>query len=84
MPEIIITRDGIIKLLKNLKYHKAAGPDDLAHTVLKELSTEIAPVLQKIYTKSIQTHIIPSDWNMARTSPIFKGGKDRPENYRPI
>jgi len=52
---------------------------------LKELSTEIAPVLQKIYTKSIQTHIIPSDWKKARICPILKkGDKDRPENYRPI
>ena len=85
MPEIIITREVIIKLLKNLKSHKAAGPDDLAPAVLKELSTEIAPALQKIYTKSIQTHIIPSDWKKARICPIFKkGDKDRPENYRLI
>ena len=53
MPEIIITCDGIIRLLKNLKSRKAAGPDDLMPAVLKELSTEIAPVLQKIYSKSI-------------------------------
>lgn len=61
MPEIIITRDGIIKLLKSLKSCKAAGPDDLVPAVLKELSTEIAPVLQKIYSKSIQTHIISTE-----------------------
>ena len=61
MPEIIITRDGIIRLLKNLKSRKAAGPDDLVPAVLKELSTEIAPVLQKIYSKSIQTHIISTE-----------------------
>ena len=61
------------------------GPDDLAPAVLKELSTEIAPVLQKIYTKSIQTHTIPRDWKKARICPIFrKGDKDRPDNYRPI
>ena len=40
-------------LVMNLKSRKAAGPDDLMPTVLKELSTEIAPVLQKIYSKSI-------------------------------
>lgn len=61
MPEIIITRDGIIRLLKNLKSRKAAGPDDLVPAVLKELSTEIAPVLQKIYRKSIQTHVISTE-----------------------
>ena len=42
-------------------------------------------MLQKIYTKSIQTHLIPSDWKKARISPVFKkGDEDRPENYRPI
>ena len=68
-----------------MKSHKAAGPDDLAPAVLKELSTEIAHVPQKFYTKSIQTHIIPSDWKKARICPILKkGDRDRPENYRPI
>ena len=33
----------------------------LVPAVLKELSTEIAPVLQKIYSKSIQTHIISTE-----------------------
>ena len=61
MPETIITCDGIIRLLKNLKSRKAAGPDDLMPAVLKELSTEIAPVLQKIYSNSIQTHIISTE-----------------------
>ena len=48
------------------------GPDDLGSAVLKQVSMEIGPVLQKIYTKSIQTHIIPSDWKKARICPIFK------------
>ena len=72
--EITITREGIVKLLKNLKTNKAAGLDDLAPTVLKGLSAEIAPVLQKSFTKSLQSHIVPSDWKKARISPIFKKG----------
>ena len=35
MPEITITREGIVKLLKNLKTNKAAGPDALAPTKFK-------------------------------------------------
>ena len=85
MPEITVTSEGIVKLLKNLKTNKASGPDNLAPTLLKELSTEIAPILQKIFAKSLHSHIVPNDWKKARISPIFKkGDKDRPENYRPI
>ena len=85
MSEITVTREGIVKRLKNSKTNKAAGQDDLAPTVLKELSTEISPVLQKIFTTSLQSHIAPSDWKKARISAVFKkGDKDRPENYRPI
>ena len=85
MPEITITLEVIVKLLKNLKTNKGAGPDDLAPTVLKELSIEIAPILQKIFAKSLHSQIVPTDWKKACISPIFKkGDKDRPENYRPI
>ena len=57
MLQITITSDGLVKLLKNLKTSKAAGPYDLAPTVLKELSTEIAPILQKIFAKSLHAHM---------------------------
>lgn len=53
VPEITIIREGIVKLLKNLITNKAAGPDDLAPTILKELSTEIASILQKTFAKSL-------------------------------
>ena len=40
---------------------KAASPDDLTPTVLKELSTKIAPILLKIFAKSLHSHIVPTD-----------------------
>ena len=69
MPEIIITREGIIKLLKNLKSHKAAGPDDLAPAVLKELSTEIAMSaaedLHQIYSNPHHTQRLEEGPNLS-------------------
>ena len=49
MPEINITTNGIINLLKNLKPHKAAGPDSIRPKVLKELAPSITPILQIIF-----------------------------------
>ena len=80
-----ISVEGILKLLKNLKPGKAAGPDKLKPRLLQELCNEIAPVLQIIFERSLQTGKIPSDWRKALVAPIFKkGDKSSAANYRPI
>ena len=58
----------------HLKSHKAASPDKLASAVFKELSTVIAPVLQKIFTKSLDTYTVSNDWKKAQITPTFKKG----------
>ena len=45
MPEIKIDLHGVLKLLSYLKPDKAAGPDSIKPVVLKQLKTEIAPVI---------------------------------------
>ena len=47
--KITVDSKGVIKLLNNLNIHKAPGPDGLSARVLKECSSEIAPVLAYIY-----------------------------------
>jgi hypothetical protein len=48
MPDFKFTSNGIEKLLKGLNAHKAPGPDNLSPGLLKELSSEIAPLLQLV------------------------------------
>ena len=80
-----ISTNGIEKLLKNLKPDKAAGPDRIKPIVLKELSEQIAPILQVIYTVSLQTGQVPEDWTSANVAPLYKkGDKSDAANYRPI
>ena len=50
MEDFSISVAGILKLLKNLKPGKAAGPDRLKPILLKELCEEIAPIIQVIGT----------------------------------
>ena len=72
-------------LLDNLQPPKAAEPDGLSPMVLRELSSVIAPALQKIFSKSLSSHQVPEDWKKALVTPIFKkDDKDSPANYRPI
>ena len=59
MPDIEISLNGLLKLLKNLKPGKAAGPDKLKPLLLKELRDEIAPIIKVIFEKSLQTGKLP-------------------------
>ena len=85
MEEFTISCNGILKLLQNLKPFKAAGPDKLKPLLLKELREEIAPIIQIIFERSLQTGKLPADWCKAQVTPIFKkGNKSSAANYRPI
>ena len=59
--------------------------DGISAKVLKIAAPVIAPLLALIFNQSISTGIFPSDWKIARVTPIFKtGAKHDMENYRPI
>ena len=85
MPENSTDLNGVIKLLSNLKPDKATVQDSIRPLVLKQLKTEIAPVICLLFEKSLQTGQLPSDWKKVQVCPLFKkGDKTEPSNYRPI
>ena len=61
MGEITVDPKGVLKLLNGLKVHKAPGPDGLSARVLKECSSEIAPILAYIYNESLAQGNVPDD-----------------------
>ena len=85
MGEITVDPKWVLKLLNNLKIHKASGPDGLSARVLKECSSEIALILALIYNESLAQGTVPDDWRQANVAPIFKKGeKYDVANYRPV
>ncbi|MCG7878558.1 MAG: reverse transcriptase family protein [Candidatus Thiodiazotropha endolucinida] len=85
MPEISISEAGLLKLLKNLKPKKAAGPDRIKPVVLQELRNELVPILKVLLELSLKYGAVPNVWNSANVTPIFKKGeKSTAANYRPI
>ena len=70
MPDISIT-EGIDKLLVSLNPHKAAGSDKFKPIVLQTLQKELAPILQLIFQRSLDTVKLPDIWKEANVSPIF-------------
>ena len=85
MPNIQVTESGVLKLLADLKSSKAAGPDGLHPTVLKEVAPVITPALAFIFQKSLDSSSVPEDWRVANICPLFKkGDRSITTNYRSI
>ena len=85
MGEITVDPKGVLKLLNGFNIHKAPGPDGLSARVLKECSSEIAPILTLIYNESLAQGTVPDDWRQANVAPVFKKGeKYNAANYRPV
>ena len=49
MNEIVVTSEGILKLLMGLKTTKAQGTDEIHPRVLKEAAKEVALILSSIF-----------------------------------
>ena len=83
--DITFSVEGICQLLSELDTNKASGPDEIPPFVLKHCAEEISPVLNVIFTKSLSSGTLPSDWKKANICPVFKKGRqDNACNYRPI
>ena len=55
MPDMSISAGGIDMLFLCLNPHKAAGPDKFKPIVQQTLRKELAPILQLIFQRSIDT-----------------------------
>ena len=85
MPEIVVTQDGVKKLLLDLKKNKASGPDNNPLRILKVAAEPVSYCLQLLFTASLRTGIIPSDWKQANIMPVFKkGDRFKASNYWPV
>jgi len=67
-----INAQKVIKLLKALDVSKATGLDKIPNRLLKIAADVVTTSLTDIFNQSLVTGIFPSDWKMAKVSPIFK------------
>ena len=65
MDDIVVSKDGVTKLLKGLNPSKMLWPDELHPRALKELATELGPVFAYLFQQSIDTGKIPRKWSLA-------------------
>ena len=74
MEDKTVSCKGVVKLLKNLKQHKAAGPNDIPLMLLKEAADEIAPAITLLFQASLNQGNTPSTWRKALVVPIVRKG----------
>lgn len=83
--EDIVSLQGIVAMLLNLKSKTSPGPDGLPNAFLRRYAEVLAPFLACIFRASISSADLPVDWRTARVVPIHKKGDTALiSNYRPI
>jgi hypothetical protein len=85
LEDLITEECDIRRCLLKLDPKKAFGPDGVSPRLLKEGANQLAPVLNKLFNKSLSTGIYPKLWKRANVIPIHKK-KDKAliSNYRPV
>ena len=71
MNDTVISKDGVIKLLKGLNPSKALGPDELHPRVLKELATELGLVFAHLFQQTMDTGESPKERALPNICPLF-------------
>ena len=80
-----ITESFVFKQLKGLKTNNAIGLDRISGRLLRDSADCIAPVVTRLFNRSLQTSAFPAIWKQGKVTTLFKAG-DRTDcnNYRPI
>ena len=83
IPSIII--EYVERQLESLEIGKSTGSDGLSARFLKLSASIIAPILTRLYNRSISNCIFPRIFKLAKVTPVHKKGAIHDKsNYRPI
>ena len=76
----------VLQALRTVDSKKAPGFDGIPTRLITMLAKEIAPCVHHIFSISLSTGCLPTDWKSATVSPVYKerGSRQVPTNYRPI
>ena len=83
--DVHFDRESIKKKIMKLKCSSSSGPDNISSRFLQNHVDSLVTPLSIIFSKSLESGIVPQDWRDANVTPIFKkGAKNSTDNYRPV
>ena len=74
------------KVVMNLDFSKASGPDCIPVVVLKNCEPELSYILAELFNKCLKEYCFPDCWKVSSVVPVFKNVGERPtaKNYSPV
>ena len=85
LDRITTNENEVESLLRRINTNKSSGPDGIGNWVLKHCAKSLSFPYSKLFNKSLETGIFPSQWKQANVCSVFKkDNKSDKTNYRPI
>ena len=83
---ISVTPKMLRKVVMNLDFSKASGPDCIPVVVLKNCEPELSYILAELFNKCLKEYCFPDCLKVSSMVPIFKNVGERPtaKNYSPV
>ena len=83
---IFVTPKTVRKVLMNLDFSKASGPDCIPVVVLKNCELELSYILAELFNKCLKESCFPDCWKVSSMVRVFEnvGERSTAKNYRPV
>ena len=83
---ISVTPKMVRKVVMNLDFSQASGPDCIPVVVLKNCEPELSYILVELFNKCLKESCFPDCWKVSSVVPVFKnvGERSTAKNYRPV
>ena len=84
MDRVQVSVDSVRSVFSSIDVNSCMGPDDIHPCLLKYCQSLVLP-MHRIFVRSLEEGVVPSQWKFSEIVPLFKkGSRSDPMNYRPI
>ena len=84
--DISVTTKMVRRVVINLDFSKASGPDCIPVVVLKNCEPQLSYILAELFNKCLKESCFPDCWKVSSVVPVFKnvGERSTAKNYHPV
>ena len=82
--QLIVTPTTVAMKIRDIKDNKLPGVDGIPPKLLLEIVEQLSITLATVFNVSLEEGIVPLEWKDENIIPLFKGSRNKSENYRPV